>query len=437
VSLAVPNVHVHPRTPGSPVVPVSFDSFDLPDPLVRVLRTAGITTATPIQSAVLADGLAGRDVLGRAATGSGKTLAFGLPLVTRIAASPTRRQPGAPRGLVLVPTRELAAQVTDVLRPLAERVGLSVRLVVGGVGYGPQLAALRKGVDLLVATPGRLEDLIARRACRLDAVEVTVLDEADQMCDLGFLPAVRRLLTATPAGGQRLLFSATLDQRVGSLVAAFLTAAVTHEVAPADEVIGTVTHTAVLLDELDARLSAVRGLVTQPGRSLVFVRTKRGADRLALTLRREGIEAGALHGDLAQSARTKVLARFAVGDCPVLVATDVAARGLHVDAIARVVHADPPTEPAIYVHRSGRTGRAGADGEVQVLVLPEQIAPVRRLLADAGVEVTGLPPMVRDPRPAPRTRSGRRPGVAAVGNAGRRGSSGTGRRSRRAGTRAA
>jgi superfamily II DNA/RNA helicase len=365
----------------------SFAELGLPPALVAVLERADVTAPFAIQTRVLPDALAGRDVLGRARTGSGKTLAFALPIVSRLHASTSTRTPNAPRALVLVPTRELALQVADVFAPLAQALGQRVTTVVGGAPYGRQTDALNRGVDVLVATPGRLVDLLERRACRLDQVEVTVLDEADHMADLGFLPVVIRLLDQTPQGAQRLLFSATLDRGVGTLVDRFLTDPTVHAVAPEPEDAGSMTHRVFAVDR-EHKLEVATRVAARPARTLIFVRTKHGADRLAKQLGRGGVEAAAIHGNLGQGARQRALAAFTEGRTRVLVATDVAARGIHVDDVDLVVHFDPPNDHKDYLHRSGRTARAGADGTVVALVQPEQLRDVQRLHAAARVEAS-------------------------------------------------
>jgi superfamily II DNA/RNA helicase len=350
---------------------------------VAALTTRGITTPRPIQARTLPDALAGRDVLGRAETGSGKTLAFGLPLLVRTAAR-GRRLAGQPRGLVLVPTRELADQVHGELVPLAAVLGLRLLAVYGGVSLHRQAQELRRGTDIVVATPGRLLDLLRQGACSLDAVAIAVLDEADHMADMGFLPAVTALLDRVPPGGQRLLFSATLDRQVDTLVRRYLTGPVRHTVAPAATASARMDHQVRTVEAAD-KLAVAAELAGRPGRILVFVRTKHRAARLARQLDRAGLRAGALHGNLAQPARSRALAAFAAGTVPVLVATDIAARGIHVDGIELVLHFDPPAEPKAYLHRSGRTARAGAAGTVITLVLPEQATEVAKLHQRAGV----------------------------------------------------
>jgi len=364
-----------------------FRTLGVPAPLVDALARDGVTSAFPIQTATLPDSLAGRDVLGRGKTGSGKTIAFALPTVAALAASGRRRQAGKPRALVLVPTRELANQVAATITPLAAAMSLRVTTVYGGVGQSPQVNALRQGVDIVVACPGRLEDLIAQRHCRLDQVEVTVLDEADHMADLGFLPAVKRLLDATPAGTQRLLFSATLDNGIDGLVRRYLVDPVVHSVDPEVSPVGTMTHH-VLATEAGDKLAVVTALASGRDRALLFTRTKHGAKKLAKQLTTAGIPAVELHGNLSQAARERSLSAFSAGSTRVLVATDIAARGIHVDEIALVVHVDPPAEHKAYLHRSGRTARAGASGVVITIMTPDQRKDVRSLTRAAAIEPT-------------------------------------------------
>ena len=360
---------------------VTFASLGVPAPLVAVLDGTGITVPFPIQAATLPDGLAGRDILGRAQTGSGKTLGFSLPMVARLAGG--RTAAGQPRGLVLVPTRELATQVQEVLTPLAHAMGLRVATIYGGVSQRPQVAALNRRTDIVVACPGRLADLIGQGYCDLGDVEVTVIDEADQMADLGFLPIVRRLLESTPADGQRMLFSATLDSAIDVLARRFLTDPALHSVdensSPAD-----IEHHVITISPAH-RLDVLAALAGGDKRSLVFTRTKHGAERLARQLTAAGIPAAELHGNLAQGARARNLAAFGSGAVRVMVATDIAARGIHVDGIDLVIHADPPTEHKAYVHRSGRTARAGADGVVVTMQTTAQARDVTSLMRKAGV----------------------------------------------------
>ncbi|HMT31831.1 MAG TPA: DEAD/DEAH box helicase, partial [Dermatophilaceae bacterium] len=363
-----------------------FAALGLPHVLVERLARDGITAPFPIQEATIPDALAGRDVLGRGQTGSGKTLAFGLPTLTRLLASGTPRQARRPRALVLVPTRELAMQVSDALEPLVHVGGLRHKLVAGGLSYTTQISALQRGIDLLIATPGRLIDLIDRGAVDLGAVEVTILDEADHMAEMGFLPEVTTILDQIPAGGQRLLFSATLDNGVDSLVERYLTDPVTHSTDDATASVSTMRHFAFLLDPQHKK-PVTAELANRPGRTIVFVRTKLGADRVATQLRESGVLAASLHGGLSQSVRNRVLGGFRDGTLPVLVATDVAARGIHVDDVSLVLQVDPPADHKDYLHRSGRTARAGEEGSVVTLVLPHQRKPMERLLGAAGVDI--------------------------------------------------
>jgi superfamily II DNA/RNA helicase len=363
----------------------TFAALGVPAPLVDVLNDQGITAPFPVQVATLPDALAGRDILGRAQTGSGKTLGFSLPLVSRLAGGQTASR--RPRGLVLVPTRELATQVTLVLRPLANAMDLWVTTIYGGVSYGPQVNSLRRGTDVVVATPGRLIDLIEQGECDLSEVEVTVIDEADQMADLGFLPVVRRLLEATPAGGQRMLFSATLDAAIDVLARRFLSHPVLHSVdensSPAE-----IEHHVFTVDGAN-RIAIIAALVGGEKRSLVFTRTKHGAERLARQLTQAGIPAAELHGNLKQNARSRNLAAFTTGLARVMVATDIAARGIHIDGIDLVIHADPPAEHKAYVHRSGRTARGGADGVVITLQTRAQARDVSALMRKADITPHG------------------------------------------------
>jgi superfamily II DNA/RNA helicase len=363
----------------------TFAELGVPDRLVAALTAEGKGSPFPIQVATLPDTLAGRDVLGRGRTGSGKTLAFAVPMVARLTGG--RRHPRQPRGLVLVPTRELANQVLATVQPLARAAGLTCTVVFGGVSQGPQAKAIAPGVDILVACPGRLEDIVGQRLCDLSAVEVTVLDEADHMADLGFLPGVKRLLDRTPEQGQRMLFSATLDNGVGILVNRYLHDPVTHSVDPAVAPVSTMTHHVFNVTAAD-KPAVVHELAAGAERSLLFMRTKHTAKKLAKQLTQAGIPAVELHGNLSQGARERNLAAFTEGSTRVLVATDIAARGIHVDDIALVVHVDPPTEHKAYLHRSGRTARAGAGGTVVTIALPEQAGDVRTLARQAGIRPT-------------------------------------------------
>lgn len=362
----------------------TFTELGVPAALTTALTELGITTPFPIQAATLPDSLAGRDVLGRGRTGSGKTYAFVLPLVTRLAANPRRARPGRPRALILAPTRELATQIEATLRPLADAAGLRTLVVFGGVGANPQIKALQAGVDVLVACPGRLDDHIRNGHASLESVEITVLDEADHMADLGFLPVVRRLLSQTPAGGQRLLFSATLDNGVDILVQRFMRKPVTHHVDAAAQAPVEMDHH-VLHVQHDDRFGVLVDLLAAPGRSVVFTRTKRRAKVLTRQLVQAGVPAVELHGNLAQNARNRNLSAFSDGTAETLVATDIAARGIHVDDVTLVVHADPPVEHKAYLHRSGRTARAGARGTVITLMTDDQQADVRDLARKAGI----------------------------------------------------
>jgi superfamily II DNA/RNA helicase len=371
--------------PGGPSsTPSSFADLGLDPSLVRALSRQGIDAPFAIQAATLPDSLTGRDVLGRGRTGSGKTLAFALPLVSRLAAAGRPRR-GGPTGLVLLPTRELATQVAAVLGPLAEARGLRHMTVFGGVPEKAQIRRLAAGVDIVVACPGRLRDLVDRGHADLSGVQVTVLDEADHMADLGFLPVVRALLDATPSGGQRLLFSATLDRGVDVLVKRFLTDPVVHSVVDEGVPSAPVAHH-VLQVSRDHRVPVVADLLSSPGRTVVFTRTKRGARTMTKQLRARGVEAVELHGDLSQGARTRNLAAFSSGQARALVATDIAARGIHVDDVSLVIHADPPAEHKAYVHRSGRTARAGAGGTVVTMMVDDQLEAVRDLMRRGKIQ---------------------------------------------------
>jgi superfamily II DNA/RNA helicase len=417
---------------------VTFADLGVPPAISTSLAGRSITSPRPIQAQTLPDALAGRDILGRAETGSGKTLAFGIPMLTRLAPMRRDRRSRRPHGLVLVPTRELATQVRDELSPLAAALGLKVLAVYGGASIRTQINALQRGVDVVVATPGRLQDLIKQHACNLDSVAVTALDEADHMADLGFLPVVTWLLDKVPAGGQRLLFSATLDNEVDTLVRRYL-------VDPASIAIESATHSPSQLDHQfqtvaasSDKVDAAAELIGKHGRTLLFTRTKHGADRLARQLGRAGVRAGALHGNLTQGARQRALSAFSTGAVPVLVATDIAARGIHVDGIDLVIHFDPPAEAKAYLHRSGRTARSGAAGTVVTLVLPEQRSAVERLRRGAGLAPasSGRPSGggYRGNGSRPSRPSGRRPeGVRRDGHpgAGSGGPGGSGRPRRR------
>jgi superfamily II DNA/RNA helicase len=356
--------------------------------LVSALATRGITHPFPIQVETLPDTLAGRDVLGRGKTGSGKTLAFSIPLVSRLSDGNRRHAPAQrPSGLVLAPTRELATQITATLEPLAAACGLRVTTIFGGVSQTRQVAALKSGVDIVVACPGRLEDLMKQRLISLEAVEITVIDEADHMADLGFLPGVTRILAATPNGGQRLLFSATLDNGVDKLVKRFLRDEVLHSVDEANSPVSEMTHHVFHVASVEAKKELVHRLASGTGRRILFMRTKHQARKLAKQLTESGVPSVDLHGNLSQPARERNLAIFASGDARVLVATDIAARGVHVDEVELVVHIDPPAEHKSYLHRSGRTARAGSAGDVVTVVLPEQRRDTQALLRKAGIKV--------------------------------------------------
>ncbi|MCV7198051.1 DEAD/DEAH box helicase [Mycobacterium angelicum] len=364
----------------------TFAELGVRAPLVRALAAAGITHPFPIQVQTLPDTLAGRDVLGRGKTGSGKTLAFSIPLVSRLSAA--KRRPSRPSGLVLAPTRELATQIAATLEPLAAVHNLRVATIFGGVSQNRQVDALKSGVHIVVACPGRLEDLMKQRLISLDAVEITVIDEADHMADLGFLPGVTRILAATPAGGQRLLFSATLDNGVDKLVNRFLRNQVLHSVDELNAPVSAMTHHVFHVASAEAKKELVHRLASGTGRRILFMRTKHHARRLAKQLTESGIPSVDLHGNLSQPARDRNLAAFSAGEARVLVATDIAARGVHVDEVELVVHIDPPSEHKAYLHRSGRTARAGKGGDVVTVVLPEQRRDTQALLRTAGIRVT-------------------------------------------------
>jgi superfamily II DNA/RNA helicase len=366
----------------------TFRTLGVPHPLLEVLSASGKHIPFPIQADTLPDTLAGRDVLGRGKTGSGKTLAFSIPMVarlgTRLSGGP--RRAGHPLGLVLAPTRELATQINATLEPLATAYGLTTTTIFGGVSQNRQVAALNAGVDIVVACPGRLEDLMQQRFVSLDAVEITVLDEADHMADLGFLPGVTRILKSTPEKGQRLLFSATLDNGVDKLVRQFLHDPKLHQVDEANSPVAAMTHHVFGTDDVETKRELVHALASGTGRRILFMRTKHHAKKLAKQLTDAGIPAVDLHGNLSQPQRDRNLAAFAAGDAKVLVATDVAARGVHVDDVELVVHVDPPMEHKAYLHRSGRTARAGSEGDVVTLVLPTQERDLAQLMRRAGIQ---------------------------------------------------
>ncbi|MET8058299.1 DEAD/DEAH box helicase [Streptomyces microflavus] len=441
-------------TPALPAVE-AFADLDMPAALLKTLTAQGVTEPFPIQGATLPNSLAGRDILGRGRTGSGKTLAFGLALLARTAGR--RSEPRAPLAMVLVPTRELAQQVTDALTPYATAVNLRMATVVGGMSITKQSATLRRGAEVLVATPGRLKDLIERGDCRLDEVAITVLDEADQMADMGFMPQVVALLKQVEADGQRMLFSATLDKNIDRLVKMFLTDPVVHSVDPSAGAVTTMEHHVLhVMDETDKKAVATK-IAAREGRVIMFVDTKRAADRFAKRLLASGVRAAALHGGRSQPQRNRTLDQFKNGQVTALVATNVAARGIHVDDLDLVVNVDPPTDHKDYLHRGGRTARAGESGSVVTLVLPEEKREMTRLMQDAGIaprttrvtssdeelsritgarEPSGIAIVVEVPQPTPpkqRTRAGGSGSAGSGGGAVRSGSRGRGRRGTGAG----
>ncbi|SFR84870.1 Superfamily II DNA and RNA helicase [Agromyces sp. CF514] len=367
----------------------TFANLGVPAPIVASLAADGKTSPFPIQVDTLPDTLAGRDVLGRGKTGSGKTLAFSIPMAARLGGelSGGRRRPGRPLGLVLAPTRELATQIDAVLAPLAKAYGMTTTTIFGGINQKRQVDALRAGVDIVVACPGRLEDLMKQGHVTLDAVEITVLDEADHMADLGFLPVVTRIMDKTPQSGQRLLFSATLDNGVDKLVKRFLHNEVLHSVDEATSHVAAMTHHVFEVDDVDAKNDLITALASGTGRRILFMRTKHHAKKLAKKLTEQGIPAVDLHGNLSQPQRDRNLAAFADGSAKVLVATDVAARGVHVDNVELVIHVDPPMEHKAYLHRSGRTARAGSEGDVVTICLPSQKQDLKTLLRKAAIQV--------------------------------------------------
>ncbi|MFI7362593.1 DEAD/DEAH box helicase [Streptomyces sp. NPDC050149] len=436
-------------TPALPAVE-AFAELDMPAALLKTLAAQGVIDPFPIQGATLPNSLAGRDILGRGRTGSGKTLAFGLALLARTAGR--RSEPKAPLALVLVPTRELAQQVTDALTPYATAVNLRMATVVGGMSISKQSGTLRRGAEVLVATPGRLKDLIERGDCRLDDVAITVLDEADQMADMGFMPQVVALLKQVEEGGQRMLFSATLDKNIDRLVKMFLTDPVVHSVDPSAGAVTTMEHHVLhVLDETDKKVVATK-IAAREGRVIMFVDTKRAADRFAKRLLASGVRASALHGGRSQPQRNRTLDQFKTGEVTVLVATNVAARGIHVDDLDLVVNVDPPTDHKDYLHRGGRTARAGESGSVVTLVLPEEKREMTRLMQDAGIaprttrikssdeeltritgarEPSGIAIVIEVPQPTqpkPRTRSGGGSTGTGTGGGFRSGTRGRGRR---------
>ncbi|MFJ9907857.1 DEAD/DEAH box helicase [Streptomyces sp. NPDC101152] len=362
---------------------VTFADLGLPEGVVRKLAQNGVTVPFPIQAATIPDALAGKDILGRGRTGSGKTLSFGLPTLARLAGGRTEKH--KPRAVILTPTRELAMQVADALQPYGDVLGLKMKVVCGGTSMGNQIYALERGVDILVATPGRLRDIINRGACSLEDVEVAVLDEADQMSDLGFLPEVTELLDQVPAGGQRMLFSATMENEISTLVKRYLVEPVSHEVDSAQGNVTTMSHHILIVKPKD-KAPVTAAIASRKGRTIIFVRTQLGADRIAEQLRESGVKADALHGGMTQGARTRTLADFKEGYVNALVATDVAARGIHVDGIDLVLNVDPAGDHKDYLHRAGRTARAGRTGTVVSLSLPHQRRQIFRLMEDAGVD---------------------------------------------------
>ncbi|WP_123439170.1 DEAD/DEAH box helicase [Streptomyces sp. PanSC9] len=458
-------------TPALPAVE-DFAGLDMPAGLLKTLAAQGVTTPFPIQAATLPNSLAGRDLLGRGRTGSGKTLAFGLALLARTAG--LRAEPKAPLALVLVPTRELAQQVTDALTPYATAVNLRLATVVGGLSITKQAGTLRRGAEVVVATPGRLNDLVERGDCVLDAVRITVLDEADQMTDMGFLPQITKLIQQVRPDGQRMLFSATLDRNIDRLVQRFLTDPVVHSVDPSAGAVTTMEHHVLhIQDETDKKAVTTR-IAARDGRVILFLDTKRSADRLAKRLLAVGVRAAALHGGRSQPQRTRTLEQFKNGQVTALVATNVAARGIHIDDLDLVVNVDPPTDHKDYLHRGGRTARAGGSGSVVTLVLPEQKRDVTRLMSDAGIrpraarvrssdtelttitgarEPSGVPVTIEIPQPTapaasrpnrkaggePGARSGRRRRSGGAAKAATAAAAGTGERGpdRRAGAGAA
>ncbi|MDH3034897.1 DEAD/DEAH box helicase [Streptomyces sp. TRM75561] len=370
---------------GTAAPETTFADLGLPEGVVRKLAQNGVTSPFPIQAATIPDALAGKDILGRGRTGSGKTLSFGLPTLAQLAGGRTEKH--KPRAVILTPTRELAMQVADALQPYGDVLGLKMKVVCGGTSMGNQIYALERGVDVLVATPGRLRDIINRGACSLENVEIAVLDEADQMSDLGFMPEVTELLDQVPAGGQRMLFSATMENEIKTLVDRYLDSPVSHEVDSAQGAVTTMSHHILVVKPKD-KAPVTAAIASRKGRTIIFVRTQLGADRVAEQLRDSGVKAEALHGGMTQGARTRTLADFKDGFVNVLVATDVAARGIHVDGIDLVLNVDPAGDHKDYLHRAGRTARAGRTGTVVSLSLPHQRRQIFRLMEDAGVDAT-------------------------------------------------
>jgi superfamily II DNA/RNA helicase len=374
----------------------TFASLGVDPSLVKALAAQGITTTFAIQSMTVADALAGRDVCGKAKTGSGKTLAFGVPLLQRTMAAPST-EPGHPRALVLVPTRELAVQVSEVLEPLAKEAGLKIAAVYGGADIERQIKKLRRGVDVIIATPGRLIDLGDRGELSVADIETLVLDEADRMADMGFMPQVEWVLRRLETPHQTLLFSATLDGAVDRLVQRYLTEPVFHEVASSSQTVTAMEHRFIQVHQMD-KVKVAAAICRSQEKSLFFVRTKRGADRLVENLQKEGIRAAAIHGDLRQANRERALADFSNGKLPVLVATDVAARGLHIESVDGVIHYDPPEDHKAYLHRSGRTARAGKAGVVVSLNLWNQAVEVEVIQRRLGLRIPIVEMFSNDPR---------------------------------------
>ncbi|MBK0422482.1 DEAD/DEAH box helicase [Leucobacter sp. CSA2] len=367
----------------------SFLSLGVPEAIADALAKNGKSEPFPIQRDTLPDTLAGRDVLGRGRTGSGKTIAFGIPLVANLATDAAKkRRPSRPRGIVLAPTRELVTQIAETLKMLADPMGVKVTTIFGGIPQRRQEAALEAGVDIVVAAPGRLDDLMRQGVVSLEGVEITVLDEADHMADMGFLPVVTRILNKTPKVGQRLLFSATLDNGVDNLVKKYLHDPILHSVDSAESPVPQLTHHVFEVSGKDAKDALIEALAAGTARRILFTRMKHQAKRLAKQLTARGIPAVELQGNLSQNARDRNLAEFVSGEARVLVATDVAARGVHVDGVDLVVHIDPPVEHKAYLHRSGRTARAGNEGDVVTIVLPEQRGEMKQLLRAAKIRVT-------------------------------------------------
>jgi superfamily II DNA/RNA helicase len=415
----------------------SFADLGLSDTVIDALARLDITTPTPVQAAVIPDAMSGKDLLGRAQTGSGKTLAFGLPILARLAGQ--RSRPKQPRALIVVPTRELATQVRRAIEPLASAVRLRLVTVYGGTPYDRQTKQLRAGADIVVATPGRLQDLVDRGHCRFDDIEVTVLDEADHLCDLGFYPAVDALLTQTPVTGQRMLLSATLDGDVDRLVRAHLRSPVRHELDPNKGSVTSMDHHVLVVGGFRDKVAAATALIEANPRSIVFTRTREGATELSEAFVASGIAAVDLHGNLSQRVRERNLHAFSSGRAQVVVATDVAARGIHVDNVGLVVHFDPPADAKAYLHRSGRTARAGELGAVVTITTPRQVDDIIRMQGRAGVEArhhdlrTTPRPMTRETLAESGTTAPKAQRGATSGYQGNRGRSGGGYQGNRSG----